>query len=263
MKTWLRLAAVVSLCAAPAWAVDWKARRPQGFVTDFAEVVDAPTTAQLNDYCAKVERATGTKIALVTLTSLEGEPLEDVAHTIFQSWVESPGASQSAAAASQKHQRVMVIVTVSDRHDWVGMAGLNPEMAARLSNRILRETRVALRRKEYGEAFKAAAETIGEASARSERVALSAHMNRHIRWSPTDAIPWAMVGGAVVVFAILMWTGNPAGYGGFSGRGLIPGLFGRSSMCRSTWGSRGSGGFGGFDSGDSSGGFGGGFCRDW
>jgi hypothetical protein len=65
---------------------------------------------------------------------------------------------------------------------------------------------------------------------------------------------------------ILIWlirAGNPAGYGGLGGHGLLPGLVRRSTMKRSTWGSRGNGGFGGFDSGDASGGFGGGACSDW
>ena len=259
MKKWLPLSAAVAFCASSGWAVDWKALRPQGIVSDFAGVVDPQTRLELEDYCGQVERTTGVRISFVTITSLEGEPLEDVVKTIFRAWGEVPNS-----AAPAKDDRVMLILTVNDRHDWVETGpGLKPELTNGLAPRVLRETRLALRKKDYGEALRAAAETIGNASAKERKVAFHARITRHIRWSPSDAIPWAVVAGALLMLIVLMWAGNPAGYGGLGGRGLLPGLFGRGSMSRSTWGSRGSGGFGGFDSGDSSGGFGGGCCRDW
>jgi uncharacterized protein len=249
---------VLAFCTSSGWAVDWKALRPQGFVSDFAGVIDSRTMQELDEYCGDVEHSTGVRISLITISSLEGEPLQDVARTIFRAWGEAGGGPANA-----KDQRVMVIVTVNDRHDWVETgAGVQPELANSLSPRILRETRVALRRREYGEALRAAAETIGEASAKTRNVPLHSRINRRIRWTPYDAIPWAMVGGAALLLVVLMWGGNPVGYGGLGGRGLLPGLMGRG-MRRSSWGSRGSGGFGGYDSGDSSGGFGGGRCRDW
>ncbi|HEV3202310.1 MAG TPA: TPM domain-containing protein [Bryobacteraceae bacterium] len=257
MKKCLRLAAVAIFCASSGEAVDWKALRPQGFVSDFAGVVDPGTKLELENYCAQVEQSTGVRISLVTISSLEGEPVEDVVKTIFLAWRDVP-------TADQKDERVMMILTVADRHDWVETgAGLKPEMTGGLASNILRETRLALRKRDYGEALRAAAETIGNAAARSRRQNLTARIPRRIRWSFSDAIPWAAVAGGLLMLIVLMVAGNPVGYGGFSGRGLLPGLLRRGSMRRSTWGSRGSGGFGGYDSGDASGGFGGGFCRDW
>jgi uncharacterized protein len=257
MKKWLGLGAVAVFCASSGWAVDWKALRPLGFVSDFAGVVDPGTKLELENYCGQVERSTGVRISLVTLTSLEGEPVEDVFKTIFRAWSNVPNAGQ-------KDERVMLILTVADRHDWVETgAGLNPEMTSGLASDILRETRVALRKREYGEALRAAAETIGNASARARRQKLPMRIQRRIHWSFTDSIPWAAVAGGLLMLIVLMLAGNPVGYGGLAGRGLLPGLMRRGAMRRSTWGSRGSGGFGGFDSGDASGGFGGGCCRDW
>lgn len=259
MKKWLRLGAVAAFCASPGWAVDWKALRPQGFVSDFAGVVDPGTKLELENYCGQVERSTGVRILLVTISSLEGEPVEDVVKTIFHTWGDVPNAG-----TPQKDERVMLILSVADRHDWVETgAGLRPELTNGLSSNILRETRLALRKKDYGEALRAAAETIGSASARARNLILPAHIARRTRWSLSDSIPWAAVAGALLMLILLMRAGNPAGYGGLGGRGLLPGLIRRGAMKRSTWGSRGSGGFGGFDSGDASGGFGGGCCCDW
>jgi uncharacterized protein len=258
MKTWVWLGAVAIFCASSGWAVDWKALRPQGFVSDFAGVIDAGTKSELESYCGQVERSTGVKISLVTLSSLEGEPLEDVAGAIFAAWAAPP------ADIPKDDKRVVLIVTVADRRDWVETsAGLKPELTSGLASTILRETRLALRQKDYGEALRAAAETIGNASAQARHVPLPAHLARRLHLSPSDAIPWAAVAGGLLILIWLMGAGNPEGYGGLGGRGLLPGLIGRGAMRRSTWGSRGSGGFGGFDSGDASGGFGGGCCSDW
>jgi uncharacterized protein len=258
MKQCLLLIAAVAVCASSGLAVDWKALRPQGFVNDFAGVVDPRTKVELEAYCAQVEQATGVRISFVTLSSLEGEPLEDVARAIFHFGNELPGAP-----APEKDQRVMLILTVNDRHDWVETGpALQPEITTGLAAQVLRETRLALRRRDYNEALRDAADVIGTTSARARKVTLHARIERRIHWSPSDAIPWAAVAGGLLMLIVLMWAGNPAGYGGLGGRGLLPGLV-RHTMSRCTWGSHSGGGFGGFDSGDSSGGFGGGCCRDW
>jgi hypothetical protein len=82
MNKLLRACAVLLSCAALAFAVDWKALKPEGYVSDFAHVIDAPSKTALEQYCANVERVTGVQMALVTIATLESEPIEDVANTI-------------------------------------------------------------------------------------------------------------------------------------------------------------------------------------
>src|SRR5215813_11132201 len=105
MKRWVRLAAAVMVCGPAAIGVDWSTFRRQGFVSDFAKVVDATSRQQLEGYCGAVEKSTGTQIALVTIPSLEGEPPEDVANSIFKAW-RDPSAPRD--------QRVMVLLSVAD-----------------------------------------------------------------------------------------------------------------------------------------------------
>ena len=106
MHKWLRLSALVALWACAAGAVDWKTLKPQGYVSDYAGVVDAASRARLETYCGAVERSTGAQIALVLIPSLEGEPIEDVANTIFRQW----GVGQKG-----KDEGILLLLATRDR----------------------------------------------------------------------------------------------------------------------------------------------------
>jgi uncharacterized protein len=247
MKTWLRLGLVVALCVSGAAAVDWKSLKPQGYVSDFAGVVGPAEKTQLEAYCAAVERATGAQMALVTVPSLEGEPIEDVANTLFRAWGVGPKGTEEG---------ILLLVAIQDRRDRVEVGyGLEPILPDGLDGSILRAMRPALRQGDYGDAMRAAAETIGGTIARAKNVSLNVHLPLRSRPATRDSIPWPMVLGGIFLILWLLRAGGPRGYGG---GGLLPGLILGTMMGRSTWGSRGGGGFGGFDSGDSFGGFGGG-----
>ncbi len=242
MRKWLRLCLALATSAGSGWAVDWKALRPQGFVNDFAGSIDAGAKAQLEQYCAEVEHATGTRILLVILGSLENEPLEDVARTIFEAWRDPQPA---------RDQRVLVLLTIADRRRYVLAGnGLDPRTADGLAGRVLREMRPALRSEDYPDALRAAAETVGNAVAAGARVRLGARLPRVHRESIAEELPWLLIAGGVMAVTAVILAARFSGHIGFVGR-------------RSTWGSRGSGGFGGYDSGDPFGGFGGAGCKDW
>src|SRR5512136_1068609 len=69
-----------------AAAVDFTSLQPEGYISDFAKVIDPGTRATLEQYCSAVEEQTGVQIAVITLDTLAGEPLEDVAVDIFKKW---------------------------------------------------------------------------------------------------------------------------------------------------------------------------------
>ena len=250
MKKCMRLSVLLALGAAAAGAVDWTTLKPQGYVSDFAGVIGGANRQQLENYCGVVERSTGAQVALVTIPSLRGEPIEDVANTIFRAW----GVGQKG-----KNEGILLLLAIQDRRSRLEVGyGLEPILPDGLSGSILREMRPALRQQQYGEAMLAAASTIGTDIAEAKHVTLNARIERHIRRSPVDSIPWFPIIGGLFVILWLMTRGNPRGYGGGGGGGFLPGLILGSMMGRSSWGSRGSGGFGGYDSGDGFGGFGGG-----
>lgn len=249
MTKCLRLSVLAILAAAAAGAVDWKALKPQGYVSDFAGVIDAASRQRLETFCGIVERQTGAQMALVTIPSLQGEPIEDVANTIYRAW----GVGQKG-----KDEGILLLLAINDRRNRLEVGyGLEPILPDGLDGSILREMRPALRQQRYGEAMMAAADTIGHAIADAKHVSLNAPLPRQIHSSPADFIPWPVVIGGIVLLVWLMRSGGPRGYDG-GGGGFLPGVILGDTIGRGSWGSRGSGGFGGYDSGDGFGGFGGG-----
>jgi uncharacterized protein len=250
MRRWLRLGVLLGLGASAVWAVDWKALRSQGYVSDFAGVVDAGSKVRLEAYCSAVERATGAQIAMVTIPSLQGEPIEDVANTIFRAW----GVGQKG-----KNEGILLLLSIGDRRDRLEIGyGLEPILPDGLDGSILRAMRPALRQQDYGDALTAAAQTLGSAIADSKHVTLTERLPQRTPQPSAPSIPWPLILGGIFLLIWLMRSGGPRGYGGGGGGGFLPGLILGGTMGRATWGSRGSGGFGGFDSGDGFGGFGGG-----
>src|ERR1035437_5675857 len=157
MRNCLRVSVLLGLFASAGSAVDWKALKAQGYVSDFARVIDPASKSQLEAYCATVERSTGAQMALVTIATLAGEPIEDVANTIYRAW----GVGQKG-----KNEGALLLLVVGDRRNRLEVGyGLEPIVPDGFAGSVLREMRPALKQQLYGEALMAAAETIGVAVA--------------------------------------------------------------------------------------------------
>jgi len=254
MRNWLRAGLAVVAWAAAGSAMDWKTLQPQGYVSDFAGVIGEADRAPLESYCGAVERSTGAQMALVTIQSLDGEPIEDVANTIFRAW----GVGQKG-----KNEGILLLLAVQDRRSRLEVGyGLEPILPDGLSGSILRQMRPALRQGDYGDGMLAAAETIGNTIAQAKKVTIDATAPPR-RYQPTtsDSIPWPMILGGIAVLFWLLRAVARRGYGGFIVGG---GGFGGSDSSDGGGGFGGSGssdgGFGGFGGGDSGGG---GASSDW
>lgn len=57
-----------------------------GYVNDFAGIINEAEKLKLSRLCEKIEELTGTQIAVVTISSLEGESLEDFTNMLFNKW---------------------------------------------------------------------------------------------------------------------------------------------------------------------------------
>jgi len=247
MRKLLRASTLLLCLATLAFGVDWKALKPQGYVSDFGHVIDAQSKAALEQYCARVEQVTGAQMALVTIPSLEGEPIDDVANTIYRAW----GVGQKG-----KNEGIMLLLVINDRRSRLEVGyGLEPILPDGLDGSILREMRPALRARQYGEAMMAAAQTIGSTIAKSKNVSLDAQLPRRARPSSGDSIPWPAVLGGLFLLFWLLRAGSRGGRGG--GGGFWTGLLLGNLMRGGGWGGSSGGGFGGFDSGGGGGGFGG------
>src|SRR5882757_4872604 len=191
MSKLLRFCFALALSLSASFTVDWKALKPQGYVSDFAGVVDAGSKAELENYAARVQQQTGAEMALVTIRSLEGEPIEDVANTIFRNW---------GVGKKGKDEGILLLLAVGDRRDRLEVGyGLEPLLPDGFDGDILRAMRPALRQSQYGEALRAAAATIGSRIAQAKGVTLDTSLRRRIREDQPQSIPWPVLVIGIVV----------------------------------------------------------------
>jgi uncharacterized protein len=245
-----RIALLLCVCAAAALAADFAALKPQGYVSDFAGVIDAGSRAQLERYCETLERATGTQLALVTLPSLQGEPVEDVANALFRAWgIGKKGENNGA----------LLLLSIGDRRSRLEVGyGLEPIITDGQSGSLLRSMAPDLRARQYGPALLTAAGEIGSRIAQAKGVALgnpAPERPRRRQQRDNPVLPLLVFG--AVMFALFALGSRGRGGRG-SGGGFLPGLI-IGALLNNRGGYRGGGGgFGGYDSGGGFGGFGGG-----
>ena len=241
-------------------AADWKALKPEGYLSDFAHVIDPRAKSALEEYAGEVERSTGAQMAFVTVQTLDGEPIEDVANDLFRGF----GIGQK-----KQDNGVLLLLVIGDRRSRLEIGhGLEPILPDGLDGMVLVNMRPALRAGQYGEAMLAAAQTIGGIIAKDKGVTITTQMpQRRVREHPARSIPWPLILGAIVLFGLF----TRGGFGG-GGTGFLSGMLLGSMMSGGRrrdyggggWGGFGSdsggGGFGGFGGGDSGGG---GASSDW
>src|SRR5258708_29048847 len=94
------------LCVAAARAEEVKNLKPQGYVNDFAGALSAQAKEKLTALCAEVDQKAKAQIAVVTVSSLEGEPVEQYSIDLATQW--GVGPKQSARG-------VLILLAPADR----------------------------------------------------------------------------------------------------------------------------------------------------
>lgn len=249
------VAALLALAAcAPAFALDPKTLKPQGYVNDFANVLDPAVQAQLTQYCGQVEQATGAQMAIVTITSLDDQPVEDFTNTLYRQW---------GVGKKGKDEGVMLLLAIRDRKSRVEAGyGLEPILPDGFNGSVLREMRPSLAQGSYGQALLAGAAEIGDQIAKAKGVSLTRTIPR--RSAPPEPVgggrglPWPMILVALVFLLMIFGRGGGGG-GGLLTWMLLGNVLGGSRYRGGGGGGWGGGGFGGSDGGGGGfGGFGGG-----
>ena len=244
------LFATFCLAVSTASAVDWKALKPEGYTSDFAQVIDAQSRAALDQYAANIEKATGAQMAFVTIATLQGEPIEDVANDLFHAW----GIGQK-----NKDNGVLLLLVIQDRRSRLEIGhGLEEILPDGFDGLLLENMRPELKANHYGPAMVTAAQAIGEVIAKAKGVKVAPPGVPATATHPRvvqhrKEIPWpAILFGLFIFWTLLRSTSRGWGGGGFWSGMLLGNLLNQVS-----YGGRGGGGFGGYDSGGSGGGFGG------
>jgi uncharacterized protein len=245
--------ATVVLCilTAPLFGLDLKSLKPQGYVSDFANVLDPQSRARLEAYCGRVEQLTGAQMAMVTIKSLDGEPIEDVTNTLYRQW---------GVGKKGKDEGIMFLLAIQDHRDRVEVGyGLEPILPDGFDGSITRSIQPLLRQSAYGPAMFAAAQQIGSAIARAKGVVPQSGARARVReTSRGHGLPLPVIIIGIIVLLLLFGRGGSGG--GFLAGMLLGNLLGGGRGGGGGWGGGGfgggggGGGFGGFGGGDSGGG---------
>ena len=224
---------------------------PTNYVNDFAGVLSPQTQASLNALCAQVDRQAHAQIAVVTVKSLDGEPIENFATALEEKWkVGKKGTDRG----------LLLIFAINDRKYRVevgyGLEGILPD--GRVGD-IGRQMVPYLRQNDYDGAVTVAVQQIAGVIAADAGVTLNTGPRPTYAAAP-QARPLTL--GEVVVLGLVLLAVIffLARFGGSGLLGFLIGMF-MGGGGGGGWGGRGGGGgggdgggFGGFGGGSSGGG---------
>ena len=237
-------------CAALA-SINVDSLKPEGYLSDYAHVVDPEAKQKIEQYCHAVETTLGVQIALVTIDSLDGQPIDDFSIRLARHF--QPGQKE-------KNTGVLVLLAIKDHQSRIEVGyGVEPDLTDGMSGSILRSLRPQLQASQYGEALLSAAQDIATQIARSRGVAPPPDVlpRRRPVERHSDGIPIPLI---ILGIFLLFWLLGRSGRGGRgAGGGFLTGLLLGNLMGRGGSSGWGGGGFGGYDSGRGGGGGFGGF----
>lgn len=248
----LVLALLWGLCA---WAIDLSALQPKGYVNDFAGVIDDQAELQIEQLCATIERDTGAQVAVVTLKSLEGEPIEDVANQLFRRW---------GIGKKETNEGVLLLLAIDDRRSRLEVGyGLEPYIPDGYAGSLLRELRPWLRAGDYTQAVTLAVRMLGDRIAQAKGTRVSPTPLHSVPRRPVR-LPLAVLFPIIPVLLAMMIIGASYGarrrrlrYASGGPEDLLAGMLLGSMLSGPLRFPRASGPFGGYDAPGGFGGFGG------
>lgn len=189
------------------------------------------------------------QMAVVTISSLNGAPVEDAANTLFRRW---------GIGKKGKDEGLLLLLATQDHKDRIEVGyGLEPTLPDGFVGSITRDMRPALRQANYSQALLLATQEMGTRIAQAKGVSLDLGLPRVRQRSravqPSSGIPWPFILIGLILLFGLFNRGGRGGGGGFLTGMVLGNMMGGSRG----WG--GGGGFGGYDSGGGGGGGFGGF----
>jgi uncharacterized protein len=236
--------------------------KPQGYVNDFAGVLSQSARDQLTALCREVDQKAQAQIAVVTVKSLGGRPIDDYSIDLATRWGVGP---------KQKDRGVMILLAVED-HQYrfevgYGLEGILPDGKV---GGFGREAVPYLRQGNYDAALLQMTRDVADVIAADRGLTLTSSSGE--RALPSRSIPQLSLPPAFIVIGILlfvflifgvigsMFSGPRRGYrrggGGWWIGPMLGGGFGGGGFGGGSWGGGGGGGggFGGFGGGSFGGG---------
>src|ERR1019366_3521365 len=149
---------------APAHAEQWQKLNPQGYVNDFAGVLDSTTKDGLAQLSTEVDQKAKAQIAVVTIKTLDGDTAEDFANHLFKQW---------GVGAKGTDRGVMVLLATDDHKYWTEVGyGLEPILPDGKAGGFGRNMVPFLRQGSYNDAILQMVRAIAEVIAQDSHVSL-------------------------------------------------------------------------------------------
>src|ERR1700742_2403060 len=231
--------------------------QPTNYVNDFAGVLSPQTLASLNALCAQLDRQAHAQIAVVTVKSLDGEPIENFATALEDKW----------KVGKKGTDRGLLLIFATDDRKYrfevgYGLEGILPD--GRVGD-IGRQIVPYLQQNNYDDAVTVAVRQIAGVIAADAGVTLNSGPRPGYAAAPQPrplSLGELLVLGLVLLLVIFVL----ARFGGSGLLGFLIGMFlgggGGGGRGGGNWGGGGSfggggggdGGFGGFGGGSSGGG---------
>ena len=173
LKGTKRFALFSQLGLATILFAQFPSQKPEGYVNDIAGVLTPAARQQLEALCRELDQKANAQLAIVTVWSLAGRPLEEFTINLATKWGIGPKGS---------NRGVMLFLAIQGRRSRIEVGyGLEPILTDLRAGQILRSMTPLLRNGNYDGATQLGATTIARAIADEAKVTLS------IPSAPTNA----------------------------------------------------------------------------
>jgi uncharacterized protein len=230
--------------------------KPTDYVSDFAHVMSPEVKQRLDLVCGRVDHEARAQIAVVTVHSTDGEPIQQYAVDLYQAW---------GIGGKKSDRGVLVLFAVNDRRRFISTGyGLESILPDGKVGDIGRQMIPSLRANDFDSAATLAVDQISQVIARDAGITLTP-LTRPLRQQPRQihiSLTQIVIFGIFLVLVVIFL----ARAGGSGLLGFLIGMFlgggwgGGGGRDGGGDGDGGGSGFGGFGGGSTGGGGAGG---DW
>ena len=218
---------------------------PPRLVVDNANVLDAYDKEQLERKLVALDDSTSNQIAIVTVNTLNDEPIEEVATKTFREW---------GIGNKKTNNGVLILIAIADKKIRIevgyGLEGAIPDIIA--NDIIVNDLRPAFRQNNYYGGINKAVDDLSKAAVGDYKIK---HERTNVGSGSAVGSLFKFIFIIIIVIVLLAARG---GRGGGGGGGLLTGMIlgnmlGGGGSRGGDWGGGGRG-FGGFGGGSSGGG---------
>jgi uncharacterized protein len=245
--------AAIALFAVPLFAEPISQLHSSNYVNDFAHVMSAETTDELNNICRQLDQKAKAQVAVVTINSTDGQDVFDYAVALYQAW---------GIGSKSTDRGALIIFAIRDRRYGTSVGyGLESILPDGKVGGFRREAVPFLKQGDYSGAARLMTSRVANVIAEDAGIQLvgvqSPPQQRQIPSLSPAKIAFLIILAIVVLatplrkvlFWWLLFSGGPGWGGGYRSGGWRGGSWGGGGF-----GNSGGGGFGGFGGGSTGGG---------